>query len=333
MQRLRLFVLLLATIWFAAPLHAQEPYGIALEGYAYPYPVAYLDVQAGSHPARLAYMDVAPTAPPNGRTVLLFHGRNFPASYFEPLISALGSAGYRVIAPDQINFGKSSKFDDVPVSFDTMATHMDALLEKLGLSQVDVIAHSMGNMAGVRFTRTFPSRVGKLVMYAPVGLEDYRFFVPPVSHEKLLKQESELSAPAYLKQLYDTYGLTLPLEKVQPFVDIRERMKGGAEWPRWVASFVSSYYAMWGQPVVHELPLVDKPVLLMAGTRDRTAPGKGFAPPELREKMGHVAERAVEAAKTMPRAKVEVFDGVGHLIHLEATEKFNASVLRFLGEG
>lgn len=316
----------------AAPAMAAEPYGVALEGYAYPFPVAFLDVQAGAHAARLAFMDVAPTAAPNGRTVLLFHGRNFPASYFEPLIRALTGGGYRVVAPDQINFGKSSKFDDVPVSFDAMAANMAALLDKLGLAQVDVVAHSMGNMAGVRFTRTFPERVGKLVMYGPVGLEDYRFYVPPVPRERLLKQESELSGPAYLKQLYDTYGLTLPTEQVQKFVDIRERTKGSAEWPRWVASYVSSFYAMWGQPVVHELPLVDKPVLMLVGTRDRTAPGKGFAPPEMREKMGHVAERAAEVAKTMPHAKVEVFEGVGHLIHLEATEQFNASVLRFLGE-
>ena len=334
MKRFRPLAFLIGLmLLIGAPARAQEPLGIALEGYAYPFPVSFLDVQAGNHAARLAYMDVAATSTPNGRAVLLFHGRNFPASYFEPLIRALAGAGYRVIAPDQINFGKSSKFDDVPVSFDTMASNMDALLEKLRLTQVDVIAHSMGNMAGVRFTRTFPQRVNKLVMYAPVGLEDYRFYVPPVPKERLLKQESELSAPAYLKQLYDTYGLTLPPEKVQPFVDIRERMKGSAEWPRWVASFVSSYYAMWGQPVVHELPLIDKPVLLMAGTRDRTAPGRGFAPPELREKMGRVAERAADVAKTMPRARVELFEGVGHLIHLEATEQFNANVLKFLGDG
>lgn len=311
---------------------AEEPYGVALEGYAYPFPVAYLDVQAGSHPARLAYMDVAPTATANGRTVLLFHGRNFPASYFEPLIRTLTGAGYRVIAPDQIEFGKSSKFDDVPVSFDMMASHMDALLTHLGLAQVDVIAHSMGNMAAVRFTRTFPARVGKLVMYGPVGLEDYRFYVPPVPRERLLKQESELSAPAYLKQLYDTYGLTLPTEQVQKFVDIRERLKGSAEWPRWVASYVASFYAMWGQPYVHELPLVDKQVLMIVGTRDRTAPGKAFAPPEMRDKMGHVAERAAEAVKALPHARLEVIDGVGHLIHLEAPEKFNAAVLAFLKE-
>ena len=318
-----------------APVFAQsppEPLGIALEGYPYPYPVRFLPLAVERHAVRLAYMDVPPTAAANGRTVLLLHGRNFPASYWEPTIKALAGAGYRVVAPDQINFGKSSKLDDVPVSFDTMAEHTAALLDHLGVAQVDVVAHSMGNMAAVRFTRTFPQRVRKLVMYAPVGLEDYRFYVPPVSREQLIEQEDELTGEAYLRQLISTYGLTLPPEQVQPFVDIRERLKGSAEWPRWVRSFVASYYAMWGQPVVHELPLVDKPVLFMVGTRDRTAPGRAYAQPEDRDRMGQVAERARELAPRMRNARVETFENVGHLIHLEATERFNTVLLRFFAE-
>src|SRR5258708_5282689 len=103
--------------------------------------------------------------------------------------------------------------------------------------------------------------------------------VPPVPRERLIEQEDKLTGPAYLQQLITTYGLTLPPEQVQPFVDIRERQKGSAEWPRWVRSFVPSYYAMWGQPVVHELPLVDKQVLLMAGAPARAPPGQPAAQP------------------------------------------------------
>src|SRR3954451_21089851 len=327
--------LLLAVLFSVVPALAQsppEPLGIALEGYPYPFPVRFLPLTVERHAVRLAYMDVSPTAAANGRAVLLLLGRNFPASYWEPTIKALTGAGYRVIAPDQINFGKSSKLDDVPVSFDTMASHVAALLEQLGLARVDVVAHSMGNMAAVRFTRTFPERVNKLVMYAPVGLEDYRVYVPPVPREKLIEQEDKLAGPAYLQQLVTTYGLSLPPEQVQPFVDIRERMKGSAEWPRWVRSYVASYYAMWGQPVVHELPLVDKPVLFLVGSRDRTAPGRAYARPEDRDRMGQVAERARELAPRMRDARVETFENVGHLIHLEATERFHAVLLRFLTE-
>src|SRR5215212_1184413 len=332
---MRVISLLLAVLLGSAPALAQsppEPLGIALEGYAYPFPVRFLPLTVERHAVRLAYMDVPPTAAANGRTVLLMHGRNFPASYWEPTIRVLTGAGYRVIAPDQINFGKSSKLDDVPVSFDAMAEHTAALLDHLGIAQAAVVAHSMGNMAAVRFTRTFPQRVRKLVMYAPVGLEDYRFTVPPVPKQQLIEQEEELTGEAYLRQLITTYGLTLPPEQVRPFVDIRERLKGSAEWPRWVRSFVASYDAMWGQPVVHELPLVDQPVLFMVGTRDRTAPGRAYANAEDRERMGQVAERARELAPRMRNARVETFEDVGHLIHLEATERFHAALLRFLTE-
>ena len=128
---MRLISLLTAVFLSIAPALAQsppEPLGIALEGYRYPYPVRFLPLTVEGHTVRLAYMDAPPTTTANGRAVLLMHGRNFPASYWEPTITALTGAGHRVIAPDQINFGKSSKLDDVPVSFDTMAEHTAALL-------------------------------------------------------------------------------------------------------------------------------------------------------------------------------------------------------------
>jgi len=84
--------------------------------------------------------------------------------------------------------------------------------------------------------------------------------------------------------------------------------------------------------VVHELPLVDKPVLFLVGTRDRTAPGRPFAKPEDRDRMGRIAERAQELAPRMRDARVEVFEGVGHLIHLEAAERFNAVLTQFLDQ-
>ncbi len=92
----------------AAEAVQREPYGIGLEGFAYPYPVSMLPLVNDGEPVRMAYMDVAP-AQPNGRVVVLLHGRNFPASYWAPVVRTLNEAGYRVVVPDQIGFGKSSK--------------------------------------------------------------------------------------------------------------------------------------------------------------------------------------------------------------------------------
>ena len=87
-----------------------------------------------------------------------------------------------------------------------------------------------------------------------------------------------------------------------------------------------------GVQVEHELPLVNKPVLFMARTRDRTAPGRTYAKPEDRDPLGQVAERAKELAPRMRDARVETFENVGHLLHLEATQRFHAALHRFLAE-
>ena len=324
---------LLALALTASPALAQEgtdaPLGIALEGFAYPYPVKYLPLSRDHEAQRLAYMDVAPTGTANGRTVLLLHGRNFPSSYWEPVIRALAEGGYRVVVPDQLGFGKSSK-PVKPFTFDRMAAETVALADSLGLQRFDVVAHSMGGMLAVRMARNFPQRVNALVLEAPIGLEDYRFTVPPVPDDQLLTREGELTADAYRKQLMTSYSLSLPASAIEPFVQIRERVKGSGEYPRWLRSFVQSYQAIWGQPVVHEIPLVKAPTLFVMGANDRNAPGKAFAPPELRANMGDNTGHARALAARMPNGRAEVINNVGHLVHMEATDMFNGLVLDFL---
>jgi pimeloyl-ACP methyl ester carboxylesterase len=186
----RLFVAILSAAMLAvlsAPASAaeREPYGIALEGFAYPYPVHLLPLVNDGEQVRMAYMDVAP-AQPNGRTVVLLHGRNFPSSYWAPVIKTLSEAGYRVVVPDQIGFGKSSK-PLAELHFDTLARNTIALLDHLAIAKADIVAHSLGGMLGVRIARAYPDRIVHLVLTAPIGLEDYRLYVPPTPTEKILK--------------------------------------------------------------------------------------------------------------------------------------------------
>ncbi|WP_027174469.1 alpha/beta hydrolase [Methylobacterium sp. 10] len=324
-----LFGCLLALSPAAVRADETGPLGIGLEGFAYPYPVWFLDLTRDNEGQRLAYMDVAPTGAPNGRTVLLLHGRNFPSSYWDPVIGALAGAGYRVVVPDQLGFGKSSK-PVGPFSFDVMAAETVALLDSLSLPRVDVVAHSMGGMLAARLARNAPNRVNSLVLEAPIGLEDYRFTVPPVSNDTLLRIESGVTADVYRRQLVTNYALSLPSSAIEPFVAIRERVKGSGEYPRWLQSFVNSYQTIWGQPVVHEIPLIQVPTLFVMGGNDRNAPGKPFAPENLRAAMGDNAGHAKALAARMPDGRAVVFDGIGHLVHMEATDRFNATMLEFL---
>jgi pimeloyl-ACP methyl ester carboxylesterase len=309
----------------------EQPLGIALEGFPYPYPVKMLPLVQEGERLRMAYLDVAPKSEANGRTVLLLHGRNFPSSYWQGAIEALAARGYRVVVPDQIGFAKSSKpaFD---LHFDQLARNTAALLDELQIDKVDIVGHSMGGMLAVRFARTYPERVERIVLAAPIGLEDYRLYVPPVPLERLMELEDKVTAESYHNQLIKGYSLTLPPEALDPYVGTRIRVKGSAEYPRWLRAFANSYQMIWREPVVHEIPLLPQKVLFIMGENDHLAPGRDFAPEPLRGQMGQNAKLAQDLAAKMKRGRVEIFEGIGHLVHLEAPQRFNDVVLRFLDE-
>jgi pimeloyl-ACP methyl ester carboxylesterase len=308
---------------------AAEPYGIGLEGFAYPHPVSMLPLPNEAEALRMAYMDVKPAANANGPHDPAAARRNFPSSYWEPTIKALTAAGYRVVVPDQVAFGKSSK-PVTPLSFDRLAKHTLALLDSLQLQRVDIVAHSMGGMLAVRFARSYGNRVDRLVLAAPIGLEDYRNFVPPVETDRIMADEDKLTPDAYRRQLITNYSLTLPPDDITPFVEARMRIKDAADYPRWLRAFVNSYQMIWGQPVVYEIPQLTQPTLFIMGANDHNAPGRAYAPDPVKPKMGDNARLAQDLAAHMKQAKVEVIPNVGHLVHLEAVDRFNALMLSFL---
>ena len=308
----------------------REPYGIGLEGFPYPYPVNLLPVVNDDEQLRMAYMDVAP-AQPNGRVVMLLHGRNFPSSYWAPEIKVLSEAGYRVVVPDQVGFGKSSK-PSGELHFDNLARNTIALLDHLGVAKADIVAHSMGGMVAVRIARAYGDRVNHLVLAAPIGLEDYRMYVPPTPTEKIMEREDKFTAEGYLKQLEHNYAPKIPPEAMAPFIDARFNIKGAADYRRWLHSFVSSGQMIYREPVAHEIPLITLPTLFIMGADDHNAPGKPLAPEALRPKMGQNAELAKTLAAKMPNARAEVIENAGHLVFLDAPDKFNSLMLPFLAK-
>src|SRR5687767_5998063 len=112
---MRTVILLVALLFVVARAPAQttaptytEPLGIGLEGLKPPYPVEFFSLEIQGQPLRMAYMDVKPSQG-NGKSVLLLHGKNFFGDYWAGTAKALSDAGYGVIVPDQIGFGRSSK--------------------------------------------------------------------------------------------------------------------------------------------------------------------------------------------------------------------------------
>src|SRR5262245_61732836 len=153
-----------------------EPLGTSLEGWPYPGPVQFLPLTMAGQQVRMAYMDFSPTAPPNGRSIMLLHGKNFDSSYWAGPIGWLRQSGFRVIVPDQIGFNKSSK-PDLDYTFEALAANTMALADALALTRLSIIGHSTGGMLAVRLASIYPDRIQQVVLEDPIGLVDYREFV------------------------------------------------------------------------------------------------------------------------------------------------------------
>lgn len=178
--------------------------GLRLENYEYPYSVEMLKLETQQQTLEMAYMDVKPDNY-NGQNLLLFHGKNFNGAYWETTIDALTKEGFRVIVPDQIGFGKSSKPDYYQYTFQQLAQNTKNLLEHLNIEKTAVLGHSMGGMLATRFTLMYPDFTDKLILENPIGLEDWKLKVPYKDinwwYQKELEKDYE-SIKKYQKESY-----------------------------------------------------------------------------------------------------------------------------------
>jgi pimeloyl-ACP methyl ester carboxylesterase len=86
------------------------------------------------------------------------------------------------------------------------------------------------------------------------------------------------------------------------------------------------------QPVVYEFQFIKSPTLLIIGTRDRTALGKPLVSEKVRKTMGLYDQLGEQTRDKIPQAKLVEIEGVGHLPHIEAFERFIDPLLKFLEE-
>ncbi len=311
----------------AVDLYTKAPgLDLALTDWSYPYPVSKFATTFQKQPVTMAYMDVPAVGTSRG-VVLMFHGKNFASDYWAPVIAGLTQAGYRVIAPDQIGFGKSSK-PDVKYGFDELASTTRQLLSSLGIKKVSVVANSMGGMVAVRFARLYPQIVSKLVLENPLGLEDYSKDIPPQANDTLLRLEMAQTEQTYRKFLNSYFPTWKP--EYEKFVELYARVKNGPDYEKYSLASVLTYQMIAAQPTVQDLPRLFMPTLLVIGQKDRTVFGRRFAPPEAVKALGNFPELGKKAARTIPHAQLVTVEQAGHVPHIEEPVFFNQTVIEFL---
>jgi pimeloyl-ACP methyl ester carboxylesterase len=305
-----------------------QPLSITLEGYDYPYPVQFLPLNIEGQDLRMAYMDVQPAGMGNGKTVLLLHGKNFFGAYWKDTIATLTAEGYRVIVPDQIGFGKSSK-PNLHYSFHLLASNTKKLVDSLGVQQLTVVGHSMGGMLATRFALMYPEMATRLVLENPIGLEDYRELVPYQPLEEAYKGELNATEQG-IRNYNKSYFVNWKPEYDAYFAAVALRVRLSGEYPRQALSAALTYQMIYEQPVCHEFSAVRARTLLVIGQSDRTVVGKARVPKELLPKAGQYPELGRKTARLIPQAQLVEIPNVGHIPHLEAKEKFHEALLGFL---
>ena len=133
----------------------------------YPFAPHYLTVAEG---VNMHYVDEGPN---NGQVVLLLHGEPSWSFLYRTMIPVLAEAGYRVIAPDLIGFGKSDK--PTERSDYTYLRHVDwtkALVTGLDLNGIHLFCQDWGGLIGLRIAAEMEERFASIVAantFLPIG--------------------------------------------------------------------------------------------------------------------------------------------------------------------
>lgn len=159
---------------FAAALAA-----VALSGCA-SMPRAVLEYRA-----RLSYEEIQgetiaflQAGPESGEVIVLTHGLPTSSYLYRNVVPVLAEKGYRVIAPDFVGFGASSKpEDEAAYALPLQAERLLALLDRLGVDRFSLVVHDLGGLVSFEVLDKAPERVARLLVLDTTAYAEG--FAPP----------------------------------------------------------------------------------------------------------------------------------------------------------
>jgi len=291
-----------------------KPMSITLEDIPYPYQVRFMPLTLYNHDVRMAYMDVPASTQPNNHTVVLLHGMNFYGEYWTGTIDVLRKEGFRVVVPDQVGFGRSTKAV-IPYTISDMAANTRKLLETLGIQKAIIVGHSMGGMVATRFGLLYPDVTEKLILYNQIGLTDARLERPPASVDATYKGLLNQSYDAVYQGIarYFPGGMKPEYER---YARIQYGWTLSGNWPQAAMVRALAQQMVYEDPVVYDWANIKVITLELGGDKDATST--------------NFAQQAKRACDTIPKCELVLLPGLGHVPHFEAPEVFYKALLKFL---
>ena len=267
------------------------------------------------HGQRIAYRDVG-----SGPALLLIHGIAESGWIWDDVIPMLARE-YRVIAPDLLGHGKSSK-PRGDYSLGNQATLMRDLLVALNIESASLVGHSLGGGITMQFAYQYPERCERMVLIASGGLgDDVTFILRSLGLPgaglvaPLVLSASVHNAMGRMGEWISRLGI-----RASPAQAALWRSLGALTHPATREAFVATVNAVVdhrGQRVsaIERLYLAEQlPTLLLWGDRDRIIP----------------VDHARAAHKVMPHSRLEIIERAGHFLPVERAREVGYLTLEFL---
>lgn len=227
--------------------------------------------------------------------IVLLHGFTQTGAAWEPVRSRLQAAGRIALAPDLRGHGRAG--DLRPVDLPAVIGDLDELVDDAVLA-----GYSMGGRLALAYAVARPGRVRRLVLVgASAGLQD--------AHERAARREVDEALAERIQrggvEGFAREWAAQPLFTGQPahVAEAAQRERLGQSAAGLAAALrglgTAALPSLWGS-----LDDLRMPVTLMVGERDA--------------KFRAIAEAM---AARLPDARVDVVEGAGHAVHLEAPER------------
>ena len=312
--------LLLLTFTGQTFAESHVKYNKELDGFKYPFEVKTFNFNSQNQNIKMRYMDIGDE---NAKKVIvLLHGKNFAGFYWEKIAKDLVNKNYRVLIPDQIGFGKSSKPDYYQYSFGQLALNTKLLLDKLEIKKFDLVGHSMGGMLATTMAVNYSDSVNKLILVNPIGLEDYgryaEFKDTNFFYNKELKKTLTKARDYQVKNYYDGKWSSEYEKLLIPL----KGMLAGNDWETIAWNNALTYGPIFSESIVDKFPQIKSDTILIIGTRDRTGLGRGWLKGGVTRDLGDYKKLGQITKEAIKGSTLIELDGLGHMPQYEDYDVF-----------
>jgi pimeloyl-ACP methyl ester carboxylesterase len=296
-----------------------------LSQFSYPFEVHSFTLESQKQSLIMRYMDVGNHN--SEKVIVLLHGKNFSGYYWERIAKDLIKMNYRVIIPDQIGFGKSSKPDYYQYSFSQLANNTQLLLKSLNIKSYTLVGHSMGGMLGVNMAYLFPDSINQLILINPIGLEPYLDYVqykePNYFYKNELNKTVDKMRQYQKKNYYDGQWNDEYEKLLIPY----KGWLNGPDWEKVAWNNALTYGPIFTEDITPKFKKIIQQTHLIIGTRDTTGPGRAWKKAGVIHKLGQYHKLGKSAKSQFKNATLHELPGLGHMPQFEDYERFSSVFL------